>query len=201
MESGVLLVHRSTGALRDRCAPRRGVRCVSTWQGLDDPPTRRFSSAGGFFGRPRRLRARAFDRAHIDVVDIDVVDIDVVVTRLAPQLASQLPPRAARAWNERRRRPRSPTASTTSPRRRHLALRLSRRARARCARRSRHVALRMPLLAPPCARLAHWMATRLWTTRPGEATARRARVRVGFMRRPACMSLSVRRLHYELGET
>ena len=157
MESGVLLVHRSTGALRDRCAPRRGVRCVSTWQGLDDPPTRRFSSAGGFFGRPRRLRARAFDRAHIDV-DVDVVDIDVVVTRLAPQLASQLPPRAARAaraWNERRRRPRSPTASTTSPRRRHLALRLSRRARARCARRSRHVARSPPLLgAAAAARVA-----------------------------------------------
>ena len=111
-----------------------------------------------FFGRPRRLRARAFDRAHIDVVDIDVVDIDVVVTRLAPQLASQLPPRAARAaraWNERRRRPRSPTASTTSPRRRHLALRLSRGARAQSARRSRHVARSPPLLgAAAAARVA-----------------------------------------------
>ena len=144
-----------------------GVRVVSprVWAWMtrlpvgSAPPAR----CARFFGRPRRLRARAFDRAHIDVVDIDVVDIDVVdidvvVTRLAPQLASQLPPRAARAaraWNERRRRPRSPTASTTSPRRRHLALRLSRRARARCARRSRHVARSPPLLgAAAAARVA-----------------------------------------------
>ena len=154
LESGVLLVH--TGALRDRCAPR----WVSppTWAWTTRPPVGSAPPAIGSFGRPRRLRARAFDRAHIDVVDIDVVDIDVVVTRLAPQLASQLPPRAARAaraWNERRRRPRSPTASTTSPRRRHLALRLSRGARAQSARRSRHVARSPPLLgAAAAARVA-----------------------------------------------
>ena len=156
LESGVLLVH--TGALRDRCAPQWGLRCVSTWAWTTRLPVGSAPPAIGSFGRPRRLRARAFDRAHIDVVDIDVVDIDVVVTRLAPQLASQLPPRAARAaraWNERRRRPRSPTASTTSPRRRHLALRLSRRARARCARRSHHVARSPPLLgAAAAARVA-----------------------------------------------
>ena len=161
LESGVLLVH--TGALRDRCAPRWGLRCVSTWAWTTRLPVGSAPPAIGSFGRPRRLRARAFDRAHIDVVDIDVVDIDVVdidvvVTRLAPQLASQLPPRAARAaraWNERRRRTRSPTASTTSPRRRHLALRLSRGARAQSARRSRHVARSPPLLgAAAAARVA-----------------------------------------------
>ena len=156
LESGVLLVH--TGALRDRCAPRWGLRCVSTHVGLEDPPIRRFSSAGYWLLRTPPSATCAGFRSCSHVVDIAVVDIAVVVTRLAPQLASQLPPRAARAaraWNERRRRPRSPTASTTSPRRRHLALRLSRGARAQSARRSRHVARSPPLLgAAAAARVA-----------------------------------------------
>ena len=126
--------------------------------GLDDPPTRRFSSAGYWLLRMPPSATCAGFRSCSHVVDIAVVDIDVVVTRLAPQLASQLPPRAARAaraWNERRRRPRSPTASTTPPRRRHLALRLSRGARAQSARRSRHVTRSPPLLgAAAAARVA-----------------------------------------------
>ena len=122
--------------------------------GLDDPPTRRFSSAGywPFRTPPSATWAGFRSCSHHTKLRCRVV------IRLAPQLTSQLPPRAARAaraWNERRRRPRSPTASTMSPRRRHLALRLSRRARALCARRSRHVARSPPLLgAAAAARVA-----------------------------------------------
>ena len=56
-----------TGALRDRCAPRAvGLeRCVSMWDWTTRLHVGSAPPATGLFGRPRRLRARAFDRAHI----------------------------------------------------------------------------------------------------------------------------------------
>ena len=71
LESGVLLVH--TGALRDRCAPRWGLRCVSTWAWTTRLPVGSAPPAIGSFGRPRRLRARAFDRAHMSSISLSSI--------------------------------------------------------------------------------------------------------------------------------
>ena len=73
LESGVLLVH--TGALRDRCAPRWGLRCVSTWAWTTRLPVGSAPPAIGSFGRPRRLRARAFDRAHMSSISLSSISM------------------------------------------------------------------------------------------------------------------------------
>ena len=73
LESGVLLVH--TGALRDRCAPRWGLRCVSTWAWTTRLPVGSAPPAIGSFGCPPRLRARAFDRAHMSSISLSSISM------------------------------------------------------------------------------------------------------------------------------
>ena len=73
LESGVLLVH--TGALRDRCAPRWGLRCVTTWAWTTRLPVGSAPPAIGSFGCPPRLRARAFDRAHMSSISLSSISM------------------------------------------------------------------------------------------------------------------------------
>ena len=94
LESGVLLVH--TGALRDRCAPRWGLRCVSTWAWTTRLPVGSAPPAIGSFGCPPRLRARAFDRAHMSSISMSSISMSSPASPPSSQASCRRAPREPR---------------------------------------------------------------------------------------------------------